>query len=174
MYTNEIINFFKSQGLYDESMFFYLYSHSDMFDYREEEKRDCMGFAPHIDDFGILDRFRLCMPYAIDSRTKLIEINIITKGIVAYKYLDKPFKNDYRMEALGFLYEKLFIDASNDPELEEYGKYLESCIINGNDDKYKFALFARDYLIDEYDGDIKKMDKMSKNLSRIYRKQAKN
>ncbi len=174
MLNRNIMDFFMRHNMYDSGTFRYIANNTEMFDYIiEEQKRDAMGFVTHIDDFQVLRGFTLCMPNPVDSRTRLIIINCISQAIYAYKYLNKLMTNAMRLEALGFLYEKLYILESNDPDLVKFGQFIDNSIDENTQEKYKFALFARDYLVDSYEDDINKMDKLSKKLVKIYNKQHK-
>ena len=175
MYSEILIDFFKRHNLYDEEMFKYLQEHTDIIDYRDEDTRVCIGCGYLINNKNNkLERFRICIPKVVDNKTALISIHEIVHGIVGYKNLNKKFKNDIIIEALAFLYEKLFINESNDPSLVKYGLYLDSLIEDNDEEKYKYALFARDYLLMNYEKDYYKMEKLSKKLTKKYNKSIKN
>lgn len=174
MYRQEIIDFFKRHNLYEKKMFDYLQNHTDMIDSRDEDANDFIGFGYITDKNNILQRFRLCIPFAIDNKTMLISVHEIVHGIVGYKYLGKKFEPSIYIETLPIFYERIYINEMNDPDLYEYGQYLDNLIGDSEiDEKYRYALFAREYLLKEYDKDFDKMENMSKKLVKKYKKENK-
>ena len=173
-YNNELINFFKRHNLYDEEMFKYLQDHSDMIDYNDEEVRMFLGAAYEINEKNNkLNKFRICLPYVNSYVTMLNSIHEIVHGIIAYKYLNKEFNKNIDLECLPLLYEKIYISETNDESLDKYGKYLDSKRDSSDEERYKFALYARDYLYDNYDKNINNMEKMSYKLIKKYNKEHK-
>lgn len=176
MYSKKIVDFFKNHGLYDERVFHYLKGHTAMFDYDMDHisARDSMGFAPKIDDFTHkLERFSLYMPYPNNPRTMLMNVNIIAKGIVAYKYLNKRFRNDMNLEAIGFLYEELFARESNDPKIIEFKEAINNDINEESAPLYQYALYAQNEMLEQYEDDIDKMNDLSMKLLKRYNKEHK-
>lgn len=171
MYSKEIIDFFKRNKMYDKDMFDYLQSHTDMIDYRDEDARMFIGCAYGINkETGKLDRFSLCIPFVENSKTALIAIHEIVHGIIGYKYLNKKFKKDMSIEVLPLLFERVYINEVNDPDLTNYADYLDSIIENGNDESYKIALEARNELLDKYSNNLNRLDRLSKKLVKKYKK----
>ena len=174
MYIKEILDFFRRHGLYSNEAYSYVDSHSEFFDYSDLKPRAAMGFAPDTNnETKLLDKFVLCIPHVIDYNTLLININLFAKGFIAYKYLGKKFMDQNRLEALALLYEKLFIIESKNKSLEDFGLHMDQLIDESSDENYKFAKYARDNMISEYDKDLNKMDELSKELVKKYYKHSK-
>ena len=173
MYSEEIIDFFKRHNLYDEEMFKYLDSHTDMIDYyNNPEARVCIGAGHHTEN-GRVVRLRICIPYPVDYKTTLICIHEIVHGIIEYKHLNKKPIEEIRKEALPFVYEKLYLDEINNEDMNKFEDYLNDFNVDKNN-PYSFALYARDCLVENYNKDFKKMDKLSKKLVKKYNKTIKN
>ena len=170
MYKKELIDFFKRHNLYEKKMFDYLIDHTDMIDYKDEDARMFIGFGYMCDKDNKLQKFRICVPFVTDNKTMLISIHEIVHGIVGYKYLGKKFKPSIYIETLPILYEKIYIDEMNDPALYEYGKYLDGLIGKSEaDEKYRYALYAREYLLNKYNKDFDHMERLSKKLVNKYK-----
>ena len=171
MYNKEITEFFKRHNLYDEEMFEYLSSHTIYMDYYNNPEARCtIGAAPKriinnkIQDIGI------CMPYPVDYETTMICIHEIVHGIEIYKHLNKKPIDPFRSEALPFLYERIYQQEINDKNY--FGEFLDD-INESLDNKYTFALYAREILLEKYNKNFNKMEKLSKKLVRKYKKENK-
>ena len=168
-YSSEIIDFFKRHNLYEEKMFNYLQENSIMIDYRVEEHRAFVGcFCQYEKNSNILLKFNLCIPFDYNDVTRLVCIHEIVHGICAYKKLNKHFDLGNSCEVLPFLYEGLYVIEKQSEELNNYLKYLDSCIEEHSDEKYKIALYLRNELLDNYEDNFDKMDRLSKRLTLRY------
>ena len=136
-YNPKVIDFFKRHNMYEESMFEYLQDHSVMIDYDDPEQKYFVGFNYCVEN-GILRKFSMGIPYMKDYKTMLINIHEITHGIYAYRRLNKKFTR-IGIETLPMLYEKIFILENGSEELKQYGEFLDSCIVENSEEKYKYA-----------------------------------
>ena len=173
-YSNEINDFFKRHNVYSEEMFRYLERNTYMVDYRDEEARIAIGCAYAINNITkVLEGLSICIPYNYDDITTLISIHEITHGIIAYKHLNKKYNVDITCEALPMLYEKLYVLERQTPELIKYEKYLDSMISDSSSDSYKYGLYVRDTLLENYNNNYNSMDRLTRKLVRKYNKEYK-
>ena len=168
-YSDDLINFFKRHGMYDEIMFDYLQCKSIMIDFRDPDQKILVGSARAIDRDNRLRDIILVMPFIYDKETMLVSINTLVHGIEAFPYLGKHFPKDYPTEALPLLYEKIYLEEQADNSLRSFAKRLDDMIRESDDKKYKIGLLIRDELFKEYDFNMKKMQNKAKKLSRKYR-----
>ena len=126
-FNPKLIDFFKRHNLYDKEMFDYFSLNSSMIDYRYEEQRDFIGCFWKFKN-NVLVKFHLVLPYVYNDITMLISIHEIVHGILAYKTLNKKFNLDLDCESLPMLYEKIYINEVNTPEIIKYGNFLDSLI----------------------------------------------
>ena len=162
-YNPEIIAFFKRHNMYDEKVFNYLQNNTMMIDYRNPDERYFIGLFYIQDKKERLQRIQLNIPYVYDYETALINVHEITHGIENYYKIGKKFDKDITVEALPLLYEKLYIMDGNNEELRKYGEYLDAMIDRDSEIEHRIAL------IEHYDYDMKKMQKLAKKLVRKYR-----
>ena len=165
-YNNDLIDFFKRHNIYEAEMFKYLSEHSTMIDYDIEEYRPFVGCFPKLTKDNHLIDVYLNMPYVKNNTTMLISIHELVHGIECYQNIGKIYKKDITVETLPLLYEKIYIQENNDPELTKYGKYLDNIILTNNQEEYLFGLKNRDYLLRKYDYNISKMQKAVKKLAK--------
>ena len=168
VYNEKIIDFFKRHNMYDEKTFKYLQDNSTMIDYRNVEERAFIGCFYILNKKEELERLQINIPYVYDDITALINIHEIVHGIENYSKLGKKFKKDITIETLPILYEYIFITESQSSELKSYGKYLDKMIETSNELEYLFALKVRLELLNKYKYNMKKMQKLTKKLSREY------
>ena len=168
VYNEKIIDFFKRHNMYDEKKFQYLQDNSTMIDYRNVEERAFIGCFYILNKKEELERLQINIPYVYDDITALINIHEIVHGIENYSKLGKKFKKDITIETLPILYEYIFITESQSSELKSYGKYLDKMIETSNELEYLFALKVRLELLNKYQYNMKKMQKLTKKLSREY------
>lgn len=168
VYNEKIIDFFKRHNMYDEKTFKYLQNNSTMIDYRNAEERAFIGCFYILNKKEELERLQINIPYVYDDITALINIHEIVHGIENYNKLGKKFKKDITIETLPILYEYIFITESQSSELKSYGKYLDKMIETSNELEYLFALKVRLELLNKYQYNMKKMQKLTKKLSREY------
>ena len=168
VYNDKIIDFFKRHNMYDEKTFKYLQANSTMIDYRCDEERAFIGCFYILNKKEELERLQLNIPYVYDDKTALINIHEIVHGIENYSKLGEKFKKDITIETLPILYEHIFIIESTSSELKRYGKYLDRMIETSNELEYLFALKVRLELINKYQYNMKKMQKLTKKLSHKY------
>ena len=168
VYNEKIINFFKRHNMYDEKTFKYLQNNSTMIDYRNAEERAFIGCFYILNKKEELERLQINIPYVYDDITALINIHEIVHGIENYSKLGKKFKKDITIETLPILYEYIFITESQSSELKSYGRYLDKMIETSNELEYLFALKVRLELLNKYQYNMKKMQKLTKKLSREY------
>ena len=168
VYNEKIIDFFKRHNMYDEKTFKYLQNNSTMIDYRNVEERAFIGCFYILNKKEELERLQINIPYVYDDITALINIHEIVHGIENYSKLGKKFKKDITIETLPILYEYIFITESQSSELKSYGKYLDKMIETSNELEYLFALKVRLELLNKYKYNMKKMQKLTKKLSREY------
>ncbi len=167
MFNQRITDFFKRHNLYDEKMFEYISDHTDYIDYNDPDMRFLIGCAYQYDKRGKrLDRFRLCMPYAVDDRTTLMCIHEIVHGIDFYKHLNKKYKKKKTIEALPLLYEKIFVTENPTPELISFANYLDSRISEDKEDSYKYGISVREQLFNAYDKNYDKISKINERLGK--------
>ena len=169
VYNEKIIDFFKRHNMYDEKTFKYLQNNSTMIDYRNAEERAFIGCFYILNKKEELERLQINIPYVYDDITALINIHEIVHGIENYSKLGKKFKKDITIETLPILYEYIFITESQSSELKSYGKYLDKMIETSNELEYLFALKVRLELLNKYQYNMKKMQKLTKKLSREYK-----
>lgn len=164
-YNEELINFFKRHNLYEEEMFKYLQSNTTILDYHDEEQRDFIGCFYTFVNNNILKSIHLNIPYIYDDITMLISIHEIVHGIDLYKHLHKKTKITNMCEILPILYEKIYIEETNNHNLRKYQQELNKRI-KPSEKKYYMALEIMDELYQSYNYDINKMKKISKKLIR--------
>lgn len=150
LYRN-FINFFVKYNLYDEEMFNYIRSNSEIFNYLDKDMRMFIGsFALIVD--SKLDEIKLFVPMIKDEETLLINVNEYVKAILMYKYLGKDnfdkYYNRTTSIAIGLLYQKLYLYDNPSKEGMVYMRKLEESFLNGNDDDYKNALNIHNELLD--------------------------
>ena len=110
----EILRFFKNENLYDEKTFKYIDSQCEYVDYYDDLQNFHIGYGPRNNNpMHILEGISLCIPYPVDAFTKIYDVHEITHAIVACRYLNRRYKEGITVEALPFLYEKLFIIQTN-------------------------------------------------------------
>lgn len=163
-YHPKVIDFFKRHNMYEESLFDYLQDHSVMLDYNDPEQRYFIGFNCSFKN-GVLKNISIGLPYMQDYKTMLINIHEITHGIYAYKKLNKKYNPNIGIETLPMLYERIYILENGNEELRQYGEFLDSCITETSEEKYKFALRVRQRLLDNYNNDYKVVKKQSDKLA---------
>lgn len=169
IFNNNLIKFFKRHNLYNEEMFCYFSENSNMIDYNDDEQRIFIGTFYILDKNNKLIKFYLNIPYVYDDKTMLISIHEIVHGILLYNKLNKKINLGIDYEALPMLYEKIYINEVNTPELIRYGKWLDS-LIGEKNYEYIFGLNVRDELLKNYNYDINKMNRLVKKLSKKYEK----
>lgn len=162
-FDHELISFFQKHNLYNQAMFKYLQANSTMIDYEDEEQRCFIGCFYTFENKNILQKIHLNIPYVYDEITTLISIHEIIHGIELYPYLNKKVIIKDTCEILPILYEKIYVEETQDEKLHNYHKYLDSCI-DKTDKPYYLALAVREELYKNYNYDINKMKKLSKKL----------
>lgn len=162
-YNEELISFFKRHNLYDEEMFKYLQSNTTMLDYHNEEQRDFIGCFYTFLNNNILKSIHLNIPYVYDDITMLINVHEIVHGIEMYKYLNKKAKITNMCEVLPILYEKIYIEETNNDNLRKFQQELNKKIKPSNETYYK-AIKIIDELYLSYNYDFNEMQKISKKL----------
>ena len=163
-YSKDVISFFKKHHLYDEAMFEYFKKHSTMIDYNDLDARCFVGCFHIINKDNILVGVHVNTPYVCDKKTMLITIHELIHAIMSYRNFGTKYKTSIDNEVLPLLFEKIYIEETNDPSLKEYAKKLDKIIEESNDPKYLIALKVRDELYKEYTGDIDKIAKISKKM----------
>lgn len=162
-YNEELISFFKRHNLYDEEMFKYLQSNTTILDYHNEEQRDFIGCFYTFVNNNILKSIHLNIPYVYDDITMLINIHEIIHGIELYKHLNKKTKITNMCEVLPILYEKIYIEETNNDNLRKYYEQVNNNI-GRKDKRYKLAFSIVDNLYKQYDYNYEKVKKLSKEL----------
>lgn len=168
-YDQRIIDFFKRHNLYDEEMFDHLQKNSLKAHYCDSNERSKIKCRTILNKNGKVLDYLIVLPDVTDHITMLIQLHEIAHGIVAYKFLGKKYIKEYS-EVLSFLVEKLYINEMNDSKVTEFSNYLDNLINEEDELSYKFGLYASEELIDDFDGDINKMNKDCKKLLRNYKK----
>lgn len=162
-YNDELISFFKRHNLYDEEMFKYLQNNTTMIDYHIKEQRDLIGCFYTFVNNNILKTIHLNVPYIYDDITMLINIHEIVHGIELYKKLNKKAKINNMCEILPILYEKIYIEETNNDDLRKYHQQVNNNI-GRKDKRYHIAFSIIEELYQQYDYDINKAKKISKQL----------
>ena len=162
IYNSKVIDFFKRHNMYEKEMFDYLQDNTIMIDYRDEDEKDFIGCFYAFNRKDILKSISLCIPYLMDDMTTLINIHEITHGIYMYKYLDKKVTIKEDIEVLPMLYERIYINESNNKELLELANDLDKKI--RHEDNYLLGLKLRDELLRIYNYDFEDINKKAKKL----------
>ena len=175
MYYKYIMDFLKKHNLYDEKMIRYILDRAHYIDYYDSlddlDIKFLVSCGANIDKkTKRVKGIELVVPNPVDYKTSIIFVHELVHCIIWYKYMNKKYKDDITYESLPFLYERLFIEEYKDKKNEEFIEYLDSSIDEQSSDAYKFALYARDYLYENYNGDILHMEKLSKKLVKKYKK----
>ena len=167
-FNSNLIDFFKRHNLYDKEMFDYFSNNTTMIDYKDPDQRMFIGTLYILNYNKKLIKIHLNLPYVYDNITMLISIHELIHGILLYKKLNKRIELKLDNEALAMLYEKIYVNEINTPEIIAYSNYLDNCI-DEKDKEYFFGLSIRDELIKNYNYDINKMDKLVKKLIKKYK-----
>ncbi len=169
IYYNNFINFFKRHNLYDEEIFDYLRENSFMFDYRDDDYRPFTG-CNYIIKNGYLDKINLVVPFFDNDITSLINVHEYVHGIISYNYLGKKYSIGNDAEVLPMMFEKLYILESNNPELMDYGKSLDS-MISKDDFSHYLGLLYRDIMIELYNKgkSFSSLNKRAKVLTKLHK-----
>lgn len=160
-YNSKLIEFFKRHNMYEENMFNYLQNNTMMIDYNIEEDRAFIGCF-YIFLNGKLDKICLVLPYLMDDITTLISIHEITHGIYMYKKLNKKVKIENDIEVLPMLYERIYVNESNNIKLLEFANNLDKKI--NNEERYLLGLKLRDELLRYYNYNFNDINKKAKKL----------
>ena len=99
----------------------------------------------------------IIIPDKTNDHTMFSQVHEIAHGIYAYKHLGKSVQSEY-YEVLPLLVEKLYVEESNNEEVKSYSKYLDSMIDESDNISYKFALYARNQLLEGFNGNIDDLD----------------
>ena len=168
MIHSKLINFFKEHNLYDEEMFDYFDKHAFYYDYRVEENRIFTGCFPGLDKSKIIRKVNIGVPFIMDEKTLLINIHEYTHAIEFYKNMGKKYKPDKYVEVLPMMFELLYIKEHPNKELEEYEKYLNSCISRHNTEYVLGAKMqeelANSYKYEDYNILRKKIKKLGRKI----------
>lgn len=164
----KFIDFFKRHNLYDEKIFNYLQENSVMFDYRDEDSRPFIGCYYSYSKDNKLQKITLCVPFIDDDITTLINIHEYIHGILMYNKIGYKFKTNIDCEILPMLYERIFIEETQNEELNEYLEYLNQKVLENPKPEYQLALSIQDELLEEYNknNNIKKLNKKIKKLTK--------
>lgn len=161
IYNSKVIDFFKRHNMYEKIMFDYLQYNTIMIDYRDEDEKEFIGcFYVFLN--GKLHKINLVLPYLMDDITTLINIHEITHGIYMYRYLDKKVTIKEDIEVLPMLYERIYINESNNKELLALANDLDKKI--RHEDIYLLGLKLRDELLRIYNYDFEDINKKAKKL----------
>ena len=172
-YNQRIIEFFKKYNLYQKELFDYLQHHTWGVCYVDPDEARLINTYFFNNKFNNkLTGFLMVIPDQTSDITMFVQVHEIAHGIMGYKYLGKKYPDDLH-EVLPFMVEKLYVNEVNDDRVSDYSKYLDSKIDEDTILKYRFALAARDELLDGFDGNLDKIDKQSKLLLRKYKKEHK-
>ena len=98
----------------------------------------------------------------------LICIHELVHAILLFNKIGHRLILDIDHEALPMLYEKIYINDINTPEIINYGRYLDS-LIEEKDGQYVFGLKVRNVLLNSYNYDINSMEKTVKKLVKKYK-----
>ena len=169
-YNDQVIAFFKKHHLYEEKMFDYFKKHSTMIDYNMEEYRPFVGCYPILSKENIIKRIHVNTPYVNDHKTMLITIHELVHAIDFYHQIGHHYREDLTVEALPILFEKIYVEETNNNELSAYSKWLDEKISKSNDLKYQIALAMRDELYNAYHDNFKDVKKLSKKIVKKYEK----
>jgi len=167
-YHPKIIDFFKNHHIYDEKMFKYFSDNGSMIIYSDEDWRPYIGCWSKIVN-NCLVSFEVNTPYVDNECMALITIHELVHGVELYQCLGKRYHESITKEALPMLYEKLYLLENPSIELTAYLNYLDSKINSSSESSYVFGLSTRGKLLDSYNGDFKRMQRMVKKLSKKYK-----
>ena len=167
-FNENLIEFFKKHNLYNKEMFKYFSENSTMIDYRDDEQRVFIGTFYITDKNKKLTKIHLNIPYVFDDKTMLICIHEIVHAILLFNKIGHKLNLGIDYEALPMLYEKIYINDINTPEIINYGRYLDS-LIEEKDEQYVFGLRIRNDLLSCYDYNINSMERMVKKLTKKYK-----
>lgn len=164
----KFIDFFKRHNLYDEKIFNYLRENSVMFDYRDEDSRPFIGCYYTYSKDDKLKKISLCVPFIDDDITILINIHEYIHGILMYNKIGYKYKAGIDCEVLPMLYERIFVEETQNEKLKEYLKYLNKNILESSNPEYQLALNVQDELLEEYNKNkkIKTLNKKIKKLTK--------
>ena len=164
----QIINFFKKHNLYEEHLFKYIHSKTNYVDYYNEMENFLIGCYIKTKNDRIID-LMLYIPYLVDKKTMLITVHELTHAIGTYYQIGTIYQETATKEVLPILMEHLFVLESNDPELEQFERFLDDIEKTEANYPYLLALILKDKLIEEYQNeDIKKLNKKIKKLAKKY------
>lgn len=163
---NKFVNFLKQHNLYDEEIFDFYWNNSFMFDYLDDELREFIGCYFIFDNSKHLKKIMICIPFASDDKTVLINVHEYVHVFLMYPYINKKCKIGMDIEALAIFYEKLYLLENSSPELIEFANYLDSKIFYANKGEYVLAFMIKDKLNELYNKgyNIEKLEKTAKRL----------
>lgn len=162
IYNSKVIDFFKRHNMYEKNMFDYLQENTIMINYSDEDEKDFIGCFYIFNKNNILKKISLCIPYLMDDITTLINIHEITHGIYMYKYLDKKVYLKEDIEVLPMLYERIYINETNNKELLQFANDLDKKI--KYEYNYLLGLKLRDELLRIYNYDFEDINRKAKKL----------
>ena len=168
-YHPKIIDFYQKHNMYDKKIFEYLEYNTTLIDYDYEEERDLIGCFYVLNKKEILRDIKLVIPFVSDEMTSIINIHEITHGIENYYKMGKIFQKDLTIETMPLLYEKLYILENPTKKMIQCGKYLDSMITKDSPEEYRFALYARDKLLEEYNYNMANSQALAKKLVKKYK-----
>lgn len=177
-YYLNFIDFLKRHNLYDAIMFDYIRKHSIIIDYNDEEQCQMAGCYYSFDKKNRLIKFQLCVPFINNHETTLANIHEYVHAIVLYQNLGKKYTNtkESDVEILPMLYELLYVLETNDEELNNHLKELNTLIDNTKHLEYQLSLNIQPQLLEYYqekNPSFKQIQTKSKQLSKKYQKQFK-
>lgn len=168
MYYQKFIDFLKKHNLYNEEVLEYWNEHKIMFDYREEEKRDLIGWSYQLEN-NILTKMNLIVPFIDNDKTVLINIHEYIHLLLIYNRIGKKCTIGIDKEVLPIYYERIFIRENKTKELINYYKYLNNYIEKSKVKEYIIALQVSDILLEDTKENkistlIKKTKKITKKI----------
>lgn len=163
-YYKKFIEFLKKHNLYDEELYKYWWDNTIRFDYLNEDGRYFINTYYMFKD-GYLVKISAVLPFIDSDITILINIHEYVHMFLLYKKIGKRCNIDKDCEVLPILFERIYIEENNTPDLNKYFDYINDCIITGSDEKYLLALDISNELLDYYNGqEIRKLDNKVKRL----------
>lgn len=118
---DKLIEFFKSEDMYNEEFFEYIKTRTHEYPY--DKAKGLFGCFPIVENEKLVD-IKLCVPEIVTLKDFLINIHEYTHAIDLYNELGSIYIEDReKREKLARYMEKKYLDKSfNNPTLEDYNK----------------------------------------------------
>lgn len=174
--ANEFYTKFKQflikYDLYEERSFHYIWDHSVLVDYREDDYQELIGNCSLIigNNEKLIDIIP-CLPYLTNDTTVAISIYAYVQALTQLPRIGKKYQEHiFYTYILPMVYEKLYILENANKELLDYEANMIDHLLKDGSSKYETVLKCRDELIDYYTKNHTKANQVGKKAKRLAKK----